>query len=138
MKTRRSCSSWSRIKLPLLALGLGLLGVSCSSVHFQEFYITAIDTNEKEIVCAVYHDDKLVLNEKNEPVLTPARVKIPFRDKEQAEKIGVRAIEIDPEKKTIRGLEEGESSPYLEDARPVYVWDSRRQLFILRKNKSSG
>lgn len=136
MKTRRRCSPWSRISP--LALGLGLFGASCSSVHYQEFYITAIDTNEKEIVCAIFHDDKLVLNERNEPVLTPAKVRIPFKDKEQAEKVGVRAVEIDPEKKTIRGLEEGETSPYLEDSRPVYVRDARRQLFILRKNKSSG
>lgn len=115
---------------------------SCSSARMGEFYISAVDTSEKEVVCAVFNESEPLLNEKNEPIKTPAWIKINFKERSQGSgfepaKIGVRAVEIGPDGKIIRGLQEGDSSAYLEDWRFIAPTDTNRQLFILRRNKAS-
>ena len=120
---------------------LAFLGAACASTRVGEFYISAIDTNEKDIVCAVFNENEPILNEKNEPIKTPAWVKIPFNKKDgkfEAAKIGVRAVEVSPDGKILKGLQEGDVSPYLESWRIVDPEDPKRQLYILRKNKASS
>ena len=114
-----------------------MLFASCASTKAPKFYVETIDTQEEKVVCAIYRDDELLLDKNNQPILAPAWVEIPFQG-EGGVKLGVRGVAIDREANAVRGLREGENSPYLEEYRVVYPTDSKRQLFVLRKNKRTG
>ncbi len=119
--------------------------VSCSSVLKKEFYISAIDTDEKEVTCVIFQEDQMLLdNTTNEPIRTPGNIIVEFKEKPgggyESVKLGVRGVVVE-EGKITRGIREGEEYPYLEDTnswRSVYANDAKRQLFILRKNKNFG
>ena len=118
-----------------------LLLASCATPREGMFYVSAIDNEEKPVTCVILKEDQVVLNDAtNEPVRTPATVKVVFKqDRETGEfesvKLGVRAVDVGPDGKIIRGLREGEESAYREDWRGIYPTDSKRQLFVLLKNK---
>ena len=73
---------------------------------------------------------------------TPATIPISFKlgrtGEYESVKLGVRAVEVGPDGKIVRGLREGEEGPYRYDWRGIFFADARRQLFILLKNKSYG
>jgi len=116
--------------------------VSCASEMKRPFYVSAIDTEEKEVTCIIFQDDQLLLdNQSNEAIRTPATIEIDFGKevggRYQKVKLGVRGVKVENGKIT-RGLREGEEYPYLEDAnswRMISSNDAKNQLFILRKNK---
>jgi hypothetical protein len=118
-----------------------LLGVSCSSTTKVEFYVNAVNTEEQEIPAVLFVDDSIFLDPAtNQPVKTPARVKIPFEAMDQEGgwkrvKLSARGVAVDAQGKITFGLREGEASPYVEEPRFVDTTDAKVQLFILRRNK---
>ncbi len=126
----------------LLLVSPALLLAACSAPRQEMFSISAIDTEEKPLTCVVLQEDSLLLDAANEPVRTPATVKVTFKRGPSGDydsvKLGVRAVQVGPDGKITRGTREGEESPYREDWRGVYPTDSKRQLFVLLKNKSFG
>jgi len=127
-----------------LAVLPALLLVSCATERTGAFRVNAFDTEEKAVTCVIFLNDEVLLDDKSqEPIRTPAEVKIQFREKAEGSgfesmKLGVRAVEVDGEGKIVRGLREREDSPYIEDSRSVYPNDARQQTFFLRKNRIQG
>ena len=113
--------------------------VSCSSVDERWVDVEVVNAKEESVPCVVYHGDMLVLNEANDPVVTPARVKVDFAKKRGQEyrsvKLGVRSVEVDEDGNVLRGLQTGEDVRYLEEYRAVRETDRGKQLFILRRNR---
>lgn len=129
------------MKRILASMTLALLGTACASARVGEFHVSAIDSNERDITCVVLMDNEPLLNERNEPIKTPAWVKVPFNKRDgrfEAAKIGVRAVKVGADGKIISGLAEGDVSPYREDWRMLDPEDPKHQLYILRKNKVSS
>ena len=127
-----------RTILPFLAV----LCASCAGERVVEYRVVAIGSEETELPCVVFRDDEVVLDKKsNEPVVTPATVKVTFKEKDDGSggyagvKLGVKAVTLDPQGKIQSGAKDEEPSPYLEDSRYLYWQDSRAQLFVLRRNK---
>jgi hypothetical protein len=122
-------------------LTLVLLGASCSSTKKVEFYVNAVNTEEQEIPAVLFIDDAVFLDPvTNQPVKTPARVKVPFESKDEEGgwrrvKLSARGVAVDPQGKITYGLRQGEASPYVEEPRFVATTDAKVQLFILRRNK---
>ena len=116
--------------------------VSCASVRQTEFTISAIDTDERDVTCVIFSDEQiLVNNSSNEPIRTPANIKVIFKPKSdgsgfESVKLGLKAVEVGPDKKIIKGLREGEGSRFLEDVRWVQPTDAKNQTFILLKDKN--
>lgn len=130
------------MRFAILSL-IAVSAFSCASTYKEKFYISAIDSNEKELTCAVLLENEPALNEKNETVCTPAWVEIPFVERVDGRgyegvKLCVRFVELDAEGKIVRGAKEGEQANYFEDSRVLYPKDAKRQLFVLRRNKSVG
>ena len=113
--------------------------VSCSSVEERWIDVEAVNAKEEPIPCVVYQGDMLILNEANDPVVTPAKVKADFSNKRGVDyrsvKLGVRPVEVDEDGNVARGLQTGEDVPYLDEYRSVRENDRGKQLFILRRNR---
>lgn len=106
-----------------ILLFLGLTTLACASIRNVGVHVNAIDTTEKEIPCAIFFDDRPLLDANEKPILTPAWVVLPFDLKRAEEKLSVRPLE---------------SLPYLESSRLVRSSDARKQLFVLQKAKASN
>lgn|ERR1041385_4312128 len=119
----------------VLAAPAALLLIGCVQTSQKDFYISAIDTEENKVPCVVMKDDNFYLDEKNEPVLTPATVKVKFGGADSV-RLGVRAVQVDNDGKVVGGLREGEVSPFKEDWRAVRPEDAKNQLFVLLRNRS--
>ena len=127
------------IRMKRFAALLAVLLTSCSSVYRKEFYVSAYNTEEKEMPCVVLVDDQVYLDDASEPVLTPARVIVPFRESNDRTgfekiKVGVKSVELDASRKIIRGLRDDDVPAYFPDSRFVQYNDAIRQLFILKQN----
>lgn len=122
-----------------LALLISLACVSCTVAPTQrEFRVEAVNTEEESLACVIYVGDELLLNRARAPLMTPATVELDFESEKgvfQGVKVRVRAVKIDSRGRIVRGLGEGEVSPYLDDTRYLHHTDAPRQLFILRRNK---
>ncbi len=132
----------ARLNLALSGLLLAVLP-ACSSFREERFYLSVVSTEEKEIPSLVLLEDKVLIDEgTKKPVQTPTTVKLVCPVKKDGSgyedlKLGVRALAITPDG-SVRGERPGES-PYLEDkeSRRWIQWnDEKRQLFVLRKNKT--
>jgi hypothetical protein len=125
-------------RLAWLAPSVALLAASCSAPQNREFYVNAVNTEEQQIAAVIYVDDEVILNQKNEPIRTPANVKLTFEPSDggmRRVKVSTRAVVVDADGKVTYGLREGEASPYIEEPRMLDPRDAKDQLFILRRNK---
>lgn len=129
--------------IPVLCVA-GLGGFSgCSTVRQESFYIHSINTKKEALTCIIYVDDQRVAqgDDPDNPVRTPANVPIKFRIKPDGTgfgsvKVAVKAVEVE-NGKIVKGLQDNEKSLYLQDGnaeRSVLIGDSRKQLFILRRD----
>jgi hypothetical protein len=129
----------------LRSLGLvpALFLASCAAPPDKQFYISAIDNQQKELRCVILKDNQ-VLRDKatNEPILTPSSIPINFKPSPEEptgfepQKLKIRAVVLSPEGKILRGIQKADESPYYEEERFIQPNDARRQLFILRRNLS--
>jgi hypothetical protein len=120
-------------------LAASCLLVSCSSPRQQSFYITAMDTEEQAVPCLILSEDHVILDKNNEPIRTPANLKLTFRKDSsgyEGLKLGVRPVQVDEKGDIIRGLRDSDELPYREDWRTIYPSDAKRQVFVVLKNKS--
>jgi hypothetical protein len=123
--------------LTLLSSALVFLSISCGPIQ-RQFYVNALDTQETEISCVILVNDE-ILPSAEEPFLTPHTIDLTFNKKRDGSdyesiKLDVRAVELDSDGKIVRGIREGEASPYLGEPRYLYCNDAGKQLFFLRKN----
>ena len=101
--------------------------------------MNALNTEEQQIPAVIYVDDEILLNQSNEPVKTPANVRLTFNSRDDGSprrvKVSTRGVVVDAQGKITYGIREGEPSPFIEEPRTVDSKDARDQLFILRRNK---
>jgi hypothetical protein len=122
-----------------LAILAPFLLVSCGSVEERTFRVKALDTEEREVPCVVTRDDQVLLSGANEPIRTPADIKLAFKragGEFEAIQLGVKAVQVAPDGKILKGLREGEDSPYTGESRYILPGDAKNQVFFLRKNKN--
>jgi ketosteroid isomerase-like protein len=125
----------------LIPVAAALLASACATRHAREFLVETINSSEENVPCVIYLDDALLVDPEQMPILTPAPVHLVFEDAGEARKprLRVRAVKLGADGKVVGGLGEndkGDASPYHEELRYVRHDDARKQLFILRRNKS--